>query len=230
MTDAELQGLEQRIGYAFVDRDLLRLALTHTTWVEEHRRGENSRAVASQQRLEFLGDALLGYAIARWLFDVFPNADEGNLTERRKQFARASWLRAKGADLGLRALIRFGRGGEAEADRNQQLLGDTAEAVIGAVALDGGDAAALAMIVSWLLSAPPEPVSRDPISALVEWHHKRYHEAPPEPDYDFSGPDNERTWTATLGVGGVVASGQGGKKQDAKREACKAILAQLDPQ
>lgn len=200
------------------------LALTHRTWVEERHPGGAAPGHLSQQRLEFLGDAILNYTVGRWLYEALPTSDEGDLTERRKAFTKGEWLHQRGAALGLSQWVRLGRG-EASSDRNRKLLEDTTEALLGAVAVDGGEAAAIALVRAWLPATVPAEVEGDPIALFNEWYQRAHRGSPPEPEYHSSGPDHARTWTARYDLDGFAAEGLGVGKQDAKRAACRELWA-----
>lgn len=228
--DAAAEVIEGTLGYRFSDRGLLVLALTHRTWIEERHPGGGAPGHLSQQRLEFLGDGLLNYVVARWLYERFPRADEGELTGRRKQFTQGEWLRERGESLGLGSCVLLGRGEEANAAHNRKLLEDTVEAIIGAVALDGGDERATALVLGWLPQVLPTWDPReasDPVVRFGEWFQARYRKQPPEPRYEGSGPPHRRSWTAEILVDGLRGLGEGQSKPEAKRAACRNLLNQI---
>ena len=94
-----LAPLEAVLTYSFKNKALLQQALTHRTWLEEQSPGARGLNYQSQQRLEFFGAALLNYTVAKWLYSKIPLADDGELTDRRKQFAKSSWLHDRGEKL-----------------------------------------------------------------------------------------------------------------------------------
>lgn len=226
-TESALDELQLRLGHTFSDPTLLELALTHRTWVEERHPGGHAPAHLSQQRLEFLGDALLNQVVGRWLYESLPTASEGELTKRRTDFTRGEWLNARGTELGVGPLVRRGRGEAANAGINRKVVEDTTEALIGAVALDAGNAVAEAMLRSWLPVEPPRQGMRDPVSVLHEWHQKLFKCAPPEPDSWSTGPDHQRTWTATLSLNGVTATANGPSLKDARRSVMRELVERL---
>lgn len=194
--------------------------------MEEHAPGGRAPAHLSQQRLEFLGDALLGYVVGRWMYEQLPLADEGVLTERRTEFTKGTWLSAQGSSLRLDEFVLLGRGETANA-ANKKLLEDTAEAIVGAVLLDGGDEAAVRVIRSWLPAELPPPGPRDPIIAFGEWFQARFRQSPPKPAYSPSGAQHALSWCARREIDGVEFEGMGATQQDANRALCSAILAAL---
>ena len=222
-----MTALELALGYTFKEPTLLELALSHRTWVEEQHPGGHAPAHLSQQRLEFLGDAVLGYALARWLYEALPSAAEGELTDRRKEFAKAEWLQQRGASLGLAASVRLGAGEAAHAERNRRVVADTVEAIIGAVLLDSSEVVAIALVRGWLPTEPPPMPQPDPVTAFIEWFQQEHQSPPPAPEYEAVGPEHARRWTATVSSGWDQATGTGRTKQEAKREACRAFLSEF---
>lgn len=228
--DDDLAQLEERLGYHFRDRAHLIRALTHRTWVEERVPGGRAPAHESQQRLEFLGDALLGYVVGRWLFELLPTGDVGELTARRTEFTKGKWLAAKGGALGLERLVRRGAG-EAANQTNQRLLEDTVEAILGAILVDGGENAAVGVIRSWLPQELPSGLplspSRDPIVVFGEWFQKHSRSTATEPAYSSTGAQHTPSWRASREIDGIEYEGFGGNKQEAKRALCLVILEAL---
>ena len=132
---SNMDELQKGLGYTFKNSDLLRTALTHRS----HSYERSSRATEDYERLEFLGDALLGFLVADWLFKDDDSADEGVLSRRRQIVVRASTLATAGRRLGLGDSILLGKGEELTGGRRKgSLLADLFEAVLGAIYLDGG--------------------------------------------------------------------------------------------
>ena len=138
----DLESLEAALGHRFENRALLLEALTHKTWLLEERAQGRVHQHGHQQRLEFLGDAFLGYSIARRLFEEHPDADEGMLTDQRKALIRKESLGGVGRRLRILEVLRLGRGERANVESNQKVHEDTVEALVGAVVMDGGEACA----------------------------------------------------------------------------------------
>lgn len=222
-----MHPVEEALAYRFNDSALLELALTHRSWVEERHPGGAAPGYLSQQRLEFLGDAILNYAVGRWLYLSLPTAEEGELTERRKRFTEGGWLHERGLALGLHRWVRLGRGEAARVDRNRTLIEDTTEAVIGAVALDGGDEAAFGLIRRWLPTTLPHMEVGDPIIRFNEWFQARYRRSPPEPTYASTGRDDAKEWTAEVEHEGIRVVGRGAGKKEAKKHALGLLLERL---
>ncbi len=222
----ELDTLEDDLGYCFADRGLLEEALRHGSARDDGR--------PSYQRLEFLGDAVLGYAVALLLFEAHPAADEGRLTRMKSLLTRSSTLAAKAAELGLEAMATVGRSEElAGGRRRAALLEDLFEAVVGAMALDGGWEAALGFVQRCFaddLDELDETVLKlaDAKSALQEAAQAR---GLPLPDYlqvGAGGPSHRTVWAFEVAWDGeVVARGEGPTKRDAQQQAARRALKRL---
>ncbi len=214
-------SLEERLGYRFRDRSLLEQALRHA-----------STGGTSYQRLEFLGDAVLGHAVAGMLFHRFPEVDEGRLTRLRAYLVRSQSLARQAAQLGLGEAAEVGRSEEERRDR-PALLEDLFEAVVGAIEIDGGWDAARAFVERRL---GPEVaalrledlVLADPKSALQEAAQARGLPLPEYRELAASGPDHRPLWRfQVLWDGEPVAEGEGTSKKQAQQEAARRALERL---
>ena len=229
----DLPALEARLGYAFGDRGLLARALTHRSRAHEDELG----TAGDNESLEFLGDAVLGAVIADRLFRDFPDYDEGRKSKARAQLVSAATLAALGDELRLGDHLLLGRGEEKTGGRRKRsLLADAFEAVVGAIHLDGGYAAAAAFVERTfrpLLDgirkdglAPS--ATRDHKSELQEWLQAR---ARPLPAYRLAGvtgPDHRKVFAVEVLVGGRLAgTGSGQTRKEAEREAARQALAAL---
>ncbi len=224
----DICDLQRALGYEFDDQELLTEALTQSTWVEEARARYPNVVLRDQQRLEFLGDAYLGYLVGLEIFRRFPRAPEGELTDRRAALVKGDFIRALGERLGLIDLIRAGRGESARLQLNRNVLEDTVEAIIGAVLVDGGESAATELV--WRLFLADgidafEGLERDPIRELNELWQQRFRCSPPKPAFYQMGPD-DMTWYAEVQhpEGGVFL-GNGRNQQEARRAACAQVVA-----
>lgn len=223
---ALLGELSDRIGYHFVDTDLLESALRHRSWCGEH------GGLASNERLEFLGDAVLQLAITERLFAAVPELAEGVLAQRRAALVNTRILAAAARRVDLGRALRLGRGEAATGgDDKDSILADATEAVIGAVHLDAGFDAAQALIFRLL----DEDLTRveagrdagDPKSRLQE---RAAHELDLVPRYDVTGdgPDHAREFVANVALGDTVwGSGEGRTKKEAEQAAAAAALQRL---
>ena len=215
-----LSELEARLGHSFADRELLTRALTHTS--KAGGRG------GSYQRLEFLGDRVLGLGVADILYAAFPEADEGDLSRRLAGLVRRETCAAVAAawEVGPHLILGQGEvmgGGR----RNQTILADVCEAILGAVFLDSGYGAARALVESHFRPAEPTaaPRGRDAKSALQEWAMSR---GLPIPDYtvvERTGPDHAPRFRIAAQVEGLEpAHGEGTSKRIAEQEAARALM------
>ncbi len=222
---AELQA---RLGYQFRDENLLRLALTHPSVAHE----QNSPA-PHNQRLEFLGDSVLGLALSSELYEKFPGVDEGALTKSRAKLVNASSLAAHGRALGLGTHLVLSRGEENTGGRARaSALADAFEAVLGAIFLDGGFAAAREFILREFAADIGEltlPAGiENPKGELQELLQAR---SPLAPEYQLvsaSGADHNRDFEcAVLHEGTELARGRGKSKKAAESDAALAALKVL---
>ncbi len=214
-TIAELIGLPP-------DAPHLTQALTHPSYANEQ------RSASDNQRLEFLGDAVLGFVTSDLLFQRFPQADEGTLTRMRAELVNADALAAWGREVDLSSALLLGRGAEAGGLRDSKnVLADAVEALIAAVFLDGGLEAArgaCALVVGGALDQLREG-TRDPKSELQERVQARGGEPPTYRVADSGGPAHDRWFEVAVCVGGqAVAYGRGSSKRSAERAAAQAAL------
>jgi ribonuclease-3 len=228
-------ALEERLGYRFRDKSLLVQALTHESAAAgaRGRAGPRPTDRRSNERLEFLGDRVLALVVAELLLERFPEASEGELTHRLVALVKADTLAEIGRTMGIdEALVIGGRHGRAAADRHHpSLVGDALEAVLGAVHLDGGLAAARAVIERlWgARLTQPAPPARHPKQTLQEHLAAR---GLPLPVYEAvarEGPDHAPRFTVRVSVEGVgEAFGEGGSKRAAEEAAAALLLARLE--
>jgi len=216
-------ALENRIGYRFADAAMLEIALTHISALK----GARNRA-GSYQRLEFLGDHVLGLVISDMLFRAFPKADEGELSRRLADLVRKETCAEIARSVDLGAAIRLGSS-EANAGARTRLaiLADVCEAVIGAVYLDGGYKAAEALVERlWQvrMSAKAQPL-RDPKTVLQEWAQARGLPTPVYREVARSGPDHNPEFRVAVALPTFApAEGQGRSKRAAEQAAAAAML------
>jgi ribonuclease III len=214
------------LGHRFEHPDLLVEALTHPS--ARTRRGPAKRGY---ERLEFLGDRVLGLIIAELLWRRFPDEAEGALTRRHTSLVRRETLTSIAKDIGIGAHIVLSAGEEAAGARaNPSVLADVCEAVIAALYLDGGLPAARSFVERWWeqrltkLGAPP----RDPKTALQEWAQARGRALPVYRTVATEGPAHRRTFTVTVSVEGLPpATASGSSKRAAEAAAAAAALAAL---
>jgi ribonuclease III len=215
--------LEQKTGYAFVDKTLLDGALTHISALS----GKNR--VASYQRLEFLGDHVLGLVVSDLLFRGFPNADEGELSRRLADLVRKETCAEVARSIDLGAAIKLGAS-ESNAGGRQRIaiLADVCEALIGAVFLDGGYQSAASVVEQlWgeRLRTPESPV-RDPKTALQEWAQARGLPTPSYREIARTGPHHDPEFRVAVLLPELMpAEGLGRSKRAAEQAAAAALLS-----
>ncbi|MBI2962374.1 MAG: ribonuclease III [Deltaproteobacteria bacterium] len=224
MSDA-VAALEARLGHVFRRRDLLALALVHRSSL--HGRGQNN------ERLEFLGDAVLDLAVSDLLMTRFSAADEGELSKRRAGLVNARALADRAAELDLGPVLRLGRGEERSGGRRKSsILAAAYEAVIGAVYLDGGFEAAREVVARHFAAdlAPGSAASAiDHKTRLQEVTQRRFGETPQYSVVEASGPDHDRAYVVEIRVGGELRGrGAGKSKKEAAQRAALEALAVLD--
>ena len=215
--------LEQRIGYSFADQKLLELALTHISALS--RKGRS----ASYQRLEFLGDHVLGLAVSDMLFRAFPKAEEGELSRRLAALVRRETCAEVARAIDLGAAIKLGVS-EAKSGgrRRTAILADVCEALLGAVFVDGGYAAAAGMIERlWgeCMRTPARPL-RDPKTVLQEWAQARGLPTPHYREVARTGPHHDPEFRVSVELPDLhPAEGLGHSKRAAEQAAAAALLA-----
>jgi ribonuclease-3 len=215
--------LETRIGYEFADKSLIDCALTHISAVGGHGRGD------SYQRLEFLGDHVLGLVVSDLLFRAFPRADEGELSRRLADLVRKETCAEVARSINLGAAIRVG-GSEASAGGRERLtiLADVCEALVGAVFLDGGYAAAAALVEQlWgaRLRSPAHPL-RDSKTILQEWAQARGLPTPSYREIARIGPHHDPQFRVVVELPALMpAEGLGRSKRAAEQAAAAAMLS-----
>ena len=219
-----MNELERAIGHRFADASLLELALTHPSYAL-------SRRCADNQRLEFLGDAVLELCVSRVLYRRFPKLREGQLTRRRAALVCEASLARAARRFSLGAHLKLDRGEEVAGGReNPSILADAMEAVIAAVYLDAGIEAA-ARLVDLALGdyEPGEQLERDAKSALQEYLQGLGEEAPTYEIVAQDGPPHARVFTArALRANGTeLGRGQGARKQRAEEAAARMALDAL---
>ncbi len=223
----ELEKLQRALGHRFRDPDLLRLALTHRSFANEKGLGEQN------ERLEFLGDAVLGLVTASMLFEGYPEFPEGELSRRKSSLVSEVALANIAADVGLGETLRLGIGEDRSGGRSKpSLLSDALEAVFGAVYLDAGLPAAR-LVIRPLLEREMERTSdwdrRDPKTKLQELVQANGFRVPRYRLIGEDGPDHAKTFTIECRLDGrKVGSGSGTSKKAAEQEAAKAALAAPD--
>lgn len=225
-------GLEEfvaRLGYCFVDGSLLLSALAHRSWCAEH------GGRPSNERLEFLGDSVLGLVVTDHLFRTYPRLSEGELAKLRAAVVSAPALADAARELQLGEVILLGKGEAATGGREKpSILADAMEAVIGAVYLDGGTAACTPVVLDRLgdriTEAAVGPGAEDHKTMLQELAARRF-EGLPRYQVTDEGPDHEKRFTASVELGGRLwGSGMGRSKKQAEQDAARVAWAAIETQ
>ncbi len=219
-----MQGFSALLGYEFEDTSLLDKALTHRSFTAEN------AGIEHNERMEFLGDAVLQFSVTQYLYERFPYLSEGHMAKVRASCVSGAQLAEVASELGLGRLVRMGSGELASGGRKKQsILADAMEAVIAAVYLDSGiDEARRVVMAHWAQIVDrkaKDPGRRD--------YKTRYQELLAarglRPEYDVvgSGPDHQKHFVATLSVEGeVVGVGEGRSKKEAQQAAARAALGE----
>jgi ribonuclease III len=220
-----LREFQARVGYAFREEGLLRLALTHSSLAHEA-----GGRVRDNQRLEFLGDAVLQLVLTSELYDKFPALEEGPLTQARAHLVNRRTLAAQGRRLGLGDHLLLSRGEEATGGRQKaSALADVFEALLGAIYLDGGLEAAREWILRQFREAFGElrviPSLENPKGELQERLAAESTDAPQYQLESVSGPDHDRRFEcAVYHRGAELGRGRGRSKKEAESQAALAAL------
>jgi len=220
--------LAERLGLHFTNLHLLVRALTHRSYVNE-----NPNSVEDNERLEFLGDAVLDFVVGAWVYNHFPEMQEGDLTRMRSALVRTDTLAEFARQLDLGPALRLGRGELASGGRQRDnLLCATFEAVIGAMYLDTGIPAVETFVEPLLAAVSSRVISQeeiyDPKSTLQEWTQSNKLGTPRYTTVDSSGPDHARVFVVEAQVNGkVYGRGEGTSKQAAAQAAAQAALESL---
>ncbi len=216
-----------RLAYRFTDPSLLDLSLRHRSWCAEH------GSVESNERLEFLGDAVLGVVVTDHLYRTSPEMNEGVLARRRSELVSAAALAEVARSVDLGAALSLGKGEESTGGRDKtSILADAMEAVIGAVYLDGGVSASTTMILHLLDGRIDEVVhgglASDHKSRLQE-HAARHFGQLPRYELSEDGPEHEKRFAARVLLDGVVwGEGEGRTKKEAEQAAALAAVRRLN--
>ena len=225
-----MQELEKKLNYTFRNSELLQEALNHSSYANEHR----SAHLHSNERLEFLGDSVLGFVTAEFLFLRHPEAPEGDLNRIRAALVCEQSLYEVAQRLDLGQYLKLGRGEEAGGGRERtSILADAVEAVFAAVYLDGGIDAARELIHRCLLDVQRESVveerRRDYKTALQELVQRQADQVLTYRMAGEQGPDHAKTFRAEVLLNGaVIGAGDGHSKKEAEQAAAKAALEALD--
>lgn len=221
-----MKSLEEKLGYTFRDPALLENALTHSSCANE-----SKGRLQSNERLEFLGDSILGMVVAEHLYRNHPDLPEGELTRTRAALVCEDSLVEVAQDLGLGAYLKLGRGEEAGGGRNRpSIRADAVEAILAAVYLDGGIGSARKIIQKYILSREIQGLNsnRDYKTALQELVQRENGQVLKYRLTGSEGPDHNKRFFVEVDLNGQsVGAGQGRSKKEAEQMAAKAAIEKL---
>ncbi len=219
------QEFARRVNVNFTNIGLLNRAFTHRSYLNEH-----PEALEDNERLEFLGDAVLDFLVGAWLYNRFPEMAEGRMTRLRAALVGNQQLAEFARQLGLGTAMRLGRGEDENGGRERDaLLGATFEALVGAIYLDQG-LSGVKGLVEPLLEAATRLIlaarkDRDAKSVLQEWSQSQGFGPPVYRTVSTSGPDHEKTFEVEVTINGEVCGrGMGRSKQSAAKVAARVAL------
>jgi len=225
VTDLLLQRLSNRLGHEFTRQELLTLALTH--------RSHGSR---NNERLEFLGDSILGFTISAALFEKFPEGREGQMSRLRAQLVSGETLAKLARELELGECLRLGEGEmKSGGHRRASILADAVEAIIGAIYLDAGLEAARARVLAWFASRLQNlslETAKDPKTRLQEWLQARQKPLPEYTVVEVAGEEHSQQFVVECRVSGLKAPvrGTAGNRRAAEKAAASEAYARLTGQ
>jgi ribonuclease-3 len=224
--------LQSSLGYRFKDLGLLEEALRHSSLVNE----QKSMSLQHNERLEFLGDAVLSLVMSEYLASTLPQSSEGALSKLKAQLVSESSLAQVARRLGLGGYLKLGRGEDRSKGREKDsLLADALEAVLAAVYLDGGFDASrtvtrhiFAEELTQIVAQQEQPGAGDYKTQFQEWCQKRHDTLPRYATVRETGPDHQKSFEVELSIQGeVVGVGSGRSKKEAEQQAAKQALQQL---
>lgn len=222
-----MRPLEEKLGYTFRDKHLLENALTHSSYANEHREA----GAHSNERLEFLGDSILGLVVADHLYRTRPDLPEGDLTRIRAALVCESSLVEVAQALDLGSYLRLGKGEDHGGGRARpSIQADAVEALLAAVYLDGGIGQARKLIHALVLEQEQEKTAagRDYKTALQELVQRESGQVLAYQLVGEEGPDHDKRFFVEVDLNGTpVGSGQGRSKKEAEQMAAKAAIGKL---
>ena len=223
-----MTALEEKLGYTFQNRQLLDNALTHSSWANE-----SKNKLPSNERLEFLGDSILGMVVADHLYRNHPDLPEGDLTRVRAALVCEESLVEVARELDLGEHLRLGKGEEAGGGRNRpSIRADAVEALLAAVYLDGGIGSARKIIQRFILSREVAGLTkpRDHKTALQELVQRESGQVLAYRLTGEEGPDHDKRFFVEVTLnGGPIGAGTGRSKKEAEQMAAQAAIEALEP-
>ena len=222
----KLEELEGIIGYSFKNKELLKLAMTHSSYANEH----NNSKLENNERLEFLGDAVLELTVSSFLYNEYKNVNEGELTKTRASMVCEPTLFLCALDINLSDFILLGKGEEATGGRKRpSIVSDAMEALIGAIYLDSGIESAKTFITKYILNdVEDKKLFYDSKTILQEITQGRHMGDICYELISEEGPDHNKIFNVALKIGNkVVEKGSGKTKKAAEQEAAYKTILKL---
>lgn len=223
-----LEQLEQAIGYTFRDKSLLEMALSHSSYANETLHDN----LKSYERLEFLGDSILGFVVAEYLYQNYPDQLEGQLTRLRAELVCETNLAKIAEKIGIGEHLKLGHGGEQDGGRHRaSIISDVVESIIAASYLDGGEEAARGIINRFVLSDISFNTIRDDDykTALQELIQRKKNQSVSYKLIGEKGPDHQKVFCVEVLLNGqTIGTGEGTSKKRAEQSAAQAGIAFLN--
>lgn len=215
--------IERIIGYSFKNKEVLKEALTHKSFAGEHRSAKHN------ERLEFLGDSILGAIVADYIYNQCPHVEEGVLSKIKSNLVSRHNLYFWGKEMDLGAFIALGHGEIATGGRTRDsIISNAVEAVIGAVYIDGGYQAAEAVVLPWVKTQHLTQDSGDFKSLLQEFVQKRSKHTPQYEVIQTVGPEHDKVFTVRVSLDGKeLGIGKGRNKKQAEQSAAENAFEHL---
>ena len=215
--------IENIIGYCFKDKEVLREALTHKSYAGEH------RSVKHNERLEFLGDSILGAIVADYIYNQCPHVEEGVLSKIKANLVSRHNLYLWGKKMDLGRYIALGHGELATGGRTRDsIISNAVEAVLGAVYIDGGYPAAEQMVLPWVKTQQLTQDRGDYKSVLQEFLQKRSKQTPEYEVIQTVGPEHDKVFTVRVSLEGrPLGIGKGHNKKQAEQNAAENAMSAL---
>ncbi|MBS0621131.1 MAG: ribonuclease III [Verrucomicrobia bacterium] len=225
---AQIPLIEEKLGYAFLDRELLFLAFVHRSFYNEYR----SQIRAHNERLEFLGDSVLGLLISEYLYKTLPHEPEGTLSNLRSHIVEASSCSALLMELGVGEHVLLGKGERMNDGRGREtILADLFEALIGAIFLDGGIEAARSFLFTHFTSqiqAHLQKPVRNAKADLQDYSQKKFQKPPIYKILKEVGPDHSKMFHVIVAIDDKeIGEGMGSSKKEAEQAAAEDALKKL---
>ena len=226
----DLKGLEKILGVTFKDKSLLSTAITHRSYLNEN----EGTTVGTNERLEFLGDAVLELIVSEYLFSKYPDREEGELTSFRAATVRTTTLAETSRELGTGEYLKMSKGEEDSGGKDKDfLLANLFEAILGAMYMDQGYGVCKEYVSKALLPRidriEKERLDIDPKTKLQEMTQEKFKETPIYDVIKEEGPDHEKLFTVQAKISSKdLGVGEGGSKQRAEEEAAEKSLKMLE--